>query len=130
MKGDIKMAENEQIHNEAKAAKNDSIIDLVKAAAISLIFAFIGFQIGKADGQGLTFAYMLAGFPWGWKLISKLMDGGVMFLAALADKFLIVLFIKLVLGGVIGAIVWPFIIGYKIYQVIKAHNIEKSVRQD
>lgn len=120
--------EKEQIHNKAKAAKTDSIIDLVKAVAISLVFAIIGFMIGKEDGQGLTFAYMLAGFPWGWKLISKLMDDGVMFLAALADKFLVVLIIKLVLGGFIGAIVWPFIIGYKIYLVVKAHNLEKSAR--
>lgn len=115
-------------HNRTKAVKNDSIIDLVKSAVISLIFAFIGFQVGKADGNGLTFAYMFAGLPWGWKVISKIMDSGVMFFAALSNNFLIAFIIKFVLGELIGAFVWPFIIGYKIYLVIKAHNLEKSAR--
>ena len=71
---------------------------------------------------------MLAGFPWGWKLISKILDGDFMFFAALTNNFLVTFLIKLILGGVIGAIVWPFIIGYKIYLVVKAHNLEKSAR--
>ena len=73
-------------------------------------------------------AYMLAGFPWGYKLIDKLMDDGVMFFAALAGNFLVALIIKLILGMLVGCIAWPIIIGYRIYKFVQANNVHKSVK--
>jgi hypothetical protein len=120
-------AKKAKLAQDAGAAKNEALKSLIMGVVVSLIFGFIGFSIGKSDGEGLTMAYMLAGFPWGYKLISKLMDDGVMFFAALAGNFLVALCIKLVLGILVGCIAWPIIICYRIYTFVQANNLHKSV---
>ena len=72
--------------------------------------------------------YITMRFPWGYKLIDKLMDDGVMFLMQLCGNFLVAFIIKLVLGMLVGCIAWPIIIGFRIYKFVQANNIHKSVK--
>ncbi|MBQ9011828.1 MAG: hypothetical protein IJ093_04185 [Bacilli bacterium] len=120
-------AKKAKLAQDAGTAKNEALKSLIIGVAVSLVFGIIGYCAGKADGNGVMMAYMLAGFPWGYRLISKLMDDGVMFFAALAGNFLVAFFIKLVLGMLIGCIAWPIIIGYRIYTFVQANNLHKSV---
>lgn len=113
--------------SQTEAARNEALKSLIIGVAVSLIFGFIGYSAGKADGNGTMMAYMLAGFPWGYKMIDKLMDDGVMFFAALAGNFWVAFFIKLVLGMLIGCIAWPIIIGYRVYNFVAANNAHKNV---
>lgn len=123
-----KAAKKAQLQKDVGALRNDALKSLIIGVVVSLIFGIIGFSIGKSDGNGMMMAYMLAGFPWGYKLIDKLMDDGVMFFAALAGNFLVAFIIKLVLGMLIGCIAWPIIIGFRIYKFVQANNIHKSVK--
>lgn len=121
-------AKKAQLQQLTKENKNQALKDLIGGAVLSLVFAIIGFAIGSDSGSGLTFAYLLAGFPWGYKFICKIMDDGVMFLAALAGNWFVALFIKIVIGALIGAIIWPFIIGIRVYKFVKANNADKDAK--
>jgi len=123
-------AKKAQLKGQANSLKNDAKKDLIKAAVISIAFGIFGFIVGSSDetvNMGLTMAYMFAGFPWGWNVIKQIMDDGVMFFAALNGNWFVAFFIKAVLGAVIGALIWPFIIGWKIYKFVKANNVAKNI---
>lgn len=124
-------AKVENLHKQAKNVKKDTIKDLVVAAVLSIVCAVIGFSIGNSDGNGLSMAWMFAGFPWGWKLINQVMTGNLMgWLIVLTEKFWIVAYIiKFALALFIGMFTWPIIIGYKIYLVVKANNLEKDFKK-
>lgn len=121
-------AKKAQLQQLTKDNKNQALKDLIGGAVLSLIFAIIGFAVGGDSGTGLTTAYMFAGFPWGYKFISKIMDDGVMFFAALGNFWLVALIIKIGLGALIGAIIWPFIIGFRVYKFVKANNADKDAK--
>ncbi len=121
-------AKKANLQRQTKENKNQALKDLIGGAVLSLIFGIIGFAAGSDGGSGFTMAYMFAGFPWGYKFINKIMDDGVMFLAALAGNWLVALIIKLVLGALVGAFIWPFIIGIRIYRFIKANNLDKEAK--
>jgi len=124
-------AKKNQLKGQAKQIKENALKDLIKAAIFSIAFGIFGFVVGSSDenGMGLTMAYMLAGFPWGWNVIKQLMDDGFMFFAALSGNWLVAFFIKLVLGMFIGALIWPFIIAWKVYKLIKANNLVKNIEK-
>ncbi len=115
----------ENLKKDAKAVKNDTIKDLVIAAVLSLVCGIFGFSIGGIQGLLMTI-----GFPWGWKFINQIMTGNFMsWLIILTEKFWLVAYIiKFGLALIIGAFTWPFIIGYKIYLVVKANNFEKETK--
>ena len=117
----------------AKDYKNETVKGLVKVALISGILGIIGFCMGSSEGigNGITFAWLLAGFPWGWKIINKIMDGNLMtWFIILTEKFWIVAYvIKFALAFMIGAFVWPFKLGISIYRVVSAKKIENNANQ-
>ena len=122
-------AKKAQLQKNAGELKSEALKSLIIGAVVSLIFGFVGYSLGKSDGNGLMMGYMLAGFPWGYKLISKIIDDGVLFFAALAGNLLIAYIIKFVLGMLIGAIAWPISIGYRIYKYVKADSLHKETKK-
>lgn len=129
----VKKQEEEQkqhVKNNAKNYKKETVKDLVKVAIISGVLAIIGFCLGNSDGIGTAFtmAWLLAGFPWGWKIINQLMDGNMMtWLIILTESFWIAAYvIKFALAFLIGACVWPFKLGISIYRVVSAKKLENK----
>lgn len=122
-----------QVKKNVKNYKKDTTKELIKVAIISGVLAIIGWSIGSSDGAGnaFTMAWLLAGFPWGWKIINQIMDGNMMtWLIILTEKFWIVAYIiKFGLAFLIGSIAWPIKLGLSIYHVVSAKRIENKVNE-
>lgn len=122
-----------QVKNNAKVYKEESLKELIKVAVVSLALGVLGFCIASSEGTGqaFTMAWLLAGFPWGWKIINRLMDGNMMtWFIVLTDKFWIVAYvIKFALAFMIGAVLWPFKLGISIYHFISAKKLENNINK-
>lgn len=117
----------------AKSYKKDTVKELIKLSVITIVLAVIGYSIGSSDGvgNGITMAWLLAGFPWGWKIINQLMDGNMMtWFIILTEKFWIVAYIiKFALAFFIGIFAWPIKFIITIYHVVTAKKYEKDVEK-
>ena len=119
----------DHIKGQAKAIKKDSIGELIKMLVISVILGIIGFSIGEDFSQRFTMAWILIGFPWGWKIVNQIMTGNFMtWLIVLTESaWLVAYIIKFGLAGLIGMFAWPIKLILTIYNVVSARNLEKSV---
>ena len=93
---------SEQTKQDAKNYKIDSWGQFIKVVLISGIFGAIGFMISSksSDMNTFTWTWGFAGFPWGYSVISKIIDDWVEVYAALASGvlWLIVFIIKIALS--------------------------------
>lgn len=129
-KHEPKDAEMKRLKNDASTFKVDSWGELIKIIVISGIFGAIGFAIGKSSGGGvLLYTWLGAGFPWGYSVISKIIDGWVEVYMALASGWLwlITWVIKITLSALLGAIIMPIKLIISIVNIVKAHGYSKDV---
>ncbi len=123
----------QQHKEQAKNYKKDTVKELIKLCVITVVLGIIGFSIGSSDGMGngFTMAWLLAGFPWGWRIINQLMDGNMMtWFILLTEKFWIVAYIiKFALAFFIGIFAWPIKLGITIYHVVTAKKYENNVNK-
>lgn len=110
---------SEQTKQDAKNYKIDSWGQFIKVVLISGIFGAIGFMISSksSDMNTFTWTWGFAGFPWGYSVISKIIDDWVEVYAALASGvlWLIVFIIKIALSVFLGFILMPIKIIISLY---------------
>ena len=115
----------------AKSYKIDSWGQFIKVVLISGIFGAIGFAISSSSADMNTFMWTwgFAGFPWGYSVISKIIDDWVELYAALASStlWLIVFIIKIALSVLLGFILMPIKIIWSLYHLISAHSLDKEI---
>ena len=115
----------------AKSYKIDSWGQFIKVVLISGIFGAIGFAISSSSADMNTFMWTwgFAGFPWGYSVISKIIDDWVELYAALASStlWLIVFIIKIALSVLLGFILMPIKIIWSLYHLITAHSLDKEI---
>ena len=122
---------SEQTKQDAKNYKIDSWGQFIKVVLISGIFGAIGFMISSksSDMNTFTWTWGFAGFPWGYSVISKIIDDWVEVYAALASGvlWLIVFIIKIALSVFLGFILMPIKIIISLYHLISAHSLDKEI---
>lgn len=128
------MSKNDYSTADKRAAKNykiDSWGQFIKVVLISGIFGIIGFAISSSSSDMNTFTWTwgFAGFPWGYSVISKIIDDWVELYAALASSTLwfIVFIIKIALSVLLGFILMPIKIIVSLYHLISAHSLDKEI---
>ena len=117
----------------ARDYKIDSWGELLKIVIISGIFGVIGYGLSTiVDGANpISYTFFGAGFPWGYSVISKIIDDWVEFWAFLASgwAWFIVFCIKIALSLCLGAIIMPIKLILSLYHIIHAHNLSKEVNK-
>lgn len=117
----------------ARDYKIDSWGELIKIIVISGVCGLIGYWIGDAAGENVVmYAFLGAGFPWGYSVISKIIDDWVELYAILASSvlWLIVFIIKIALSIFLGAIIMPIKLILSIYHIIEAQKFSKEVNKE
>lgn len=117
----------------ARDYKIDSWGELIKIIVISGVCGLIGYWIGDAAGENVAmYAFFGAGFPWGYSVISKIIDDWVEIYAILASSvlWLILFIIKIALSIFLGAIIMPIKLILSIYHIIEAQKLSKEVNKE
>lgn len=117
----------------ARDYKIDSWGELIKIIVISGVCGLIGYWIGDAARENVVmYAFLGAGFPWGYSVISKIIDDWVELYAILASSvlWLIVFIIKIALSIFLGAIIMPIKLILSIYHIIEAQKFSKEVNKE
>lgn len=112
--------------------KIDSWGKLIKLIIISGFTGMIGYGLAQmADEDVFMYAFLGAGFPWGYSVINKIIDDWVELWAFLASgwAWLIVFMIKIALSIFLGAIIMPIKLIISLYDIIHAHNLSKEVNR-
>jgi hypothetical protein len=124
-KDDLKARSKENLKENKKR--------LIKVAIISIIFAVIGIMAGSDSGAGssITFAYMFAALPWGWKVVKDAIDLGdwawASFLTNSGGLFIFGIFFKFVLAMIIGLVAMPVEIIKAIVYYSKAKKLDNDI---
>lgn len=112
--------------------KIDSWGELIKIIIISGFTGMIGYGLAQMTNEDVVkFAFLGAGFPWGYNVISKIIDDWVELWAFLASgwAWLILFVIKIGLSIFLGAIIMPIKLLISIYDIIHAHNLSREVNK-
>lgn len=112
--------------------KIDSWGELIKIIIISGFTGMIGYGLAQMTNENVVeFAFFGAGFPWGYNVISKIIDDWVELWAFLASgwAWLILFIIKIALSIFLGAIIMPIKLLISIYDIIHAHSLSKEVNK-
>lgn len=82
-------------------------------------------------GSSITFAYMFAALPWGWKVVKDAIDLGdwawASFLTNSGGLFIFGIFFKFVLAMIIGLVAMPVEIIKAIVYYSKAKKLDNDI---
>lgn len=112
--------------------KIDSWSEFIRIIIISGICGFIGLFFSLISGENpLICFYGGAAFPWGYSVISKIIDDWVEFYAILRSGVLwcIIWLIKIALSVMLGFVIMPIKLITSIYNIINSHKLDKEVNK-
>lgn len=129
--------EYQQQKDNLKARSKENLKEnknrLIKVAIISIVFAVIGVMAGSDSGTGnaITFGYLFAALPWGWKVVKDAIDLGEWAWASAltggSGLFIFGIFFKFVLAMVIGIFAMPIEIIKAIVYYSKAKKLDNDI---